>query len=142
MVNSSWISFSTSLDSFFQLMLFANYCHLLNFLNNHKIVMSLNFALLVICFTTSTMMKTLARVTRSNFPCETSFLAKPILDAGVICVIMAYFQKNLHSRLATILFYFQNKKKLKVMDQLVFIEVFWEKNFFKNSFLIVLEKIC
>ena len=80
--------------------------------------MSLNFALLVICFATSTMMKTLARVTRSKFPCETSFLAKPILDAEVICVIMAYFQKSLHSHLCYYFALFLEQKKIK-SDRLV-----------------------
>ena len=56
----------------------ANYCHLLSYLKNHKIVMPVTFALLVIYFTTSIMIKILARVTRSKFPCKTSFPAKPV----------------------------------------------------------------
>ena len=49
LVDSSWISFSTPLTHFSWccfFFFFANYCHLLSFLKDHKIILSLTFALL------------------------------------------------------------------------------------------------
>ena len=74
---TSWCFF------FFFFLFFCHYCHLLSFLKNHKTVMSLTFALQVIYFTASIMIKILARVARNKSSCQTSFPAKPvpILDA-------------------------------------------------------------
>ena len=100
---------------------FANYwCHLISFLKNHKVIMSLTFALFLICFTTSIMIKILARVTWNQFLRQTSFPAKPVFlpnqfphqtsflprqtNIGckkflVICFILAYFENNLQLHL-------------------------------------------
>ena len=53
----------------------ANYCHYcLISLKNHKIVVSLSFALQVICFTTCIMTKVLGRVTRiTSFPLRNQY---------------------------------------------------------------------
>ena len=125
---------------------FANYWnHLLSFLKNHKVIMSLTFALFLICFTTCIMIKIL----------ETSFPAKPVSSPNqfprqtnigckkfiveVICFILAYFENNLHSRLC---YYFvvlrpKNKKKKKIKSDRS-IGFYWSVLrkffFFKNSF--------
>ena len=89
LVDSSWISFSTSLDSFFQMLFFffhffANYCHLLSFLKDRKVILSLTFALLNNFFHHKYDDENFSKSNkkqdslRNQFPRRTSFHAKPV----------------------------------------------------------------
>ena len=78
------------------MLFFANYCHLLSFSRNYKIVMSLTFALKETCFTTSVMIKILARVTRNKFPAllpPSQFPHKPVSPPNQVPCQIRYSTK-------------------------------------------------
>ena len=87
--------------------------------------MSLTFALYIICFTTSIMIKILARVTRNKFPCDTSSPAKPVARQNQLPSKTVALWNQLPC---------ETSSPAKCSEKVFF--------FFKNSFLIVLEQIC
>ena len=104
---------------------FANYGHLLSFLKNQKIIMSLTFALILICFTTSIMMKILARVTWNQFPSQKLF--KFLMQKSFVShwhVLKLSYTHIFCSKSKNIYIYIKSDRSIG------FFEVFWEKVIF------------